>query len=290
MNIHARPDVSIRAIEVSTVKVDLGGRIWNPMLRWTEKYCVFVQIHGSDGSVGLGECWCLDERPDTLLAYLKTEICPRFGGRSLGEARAIFAHLRSRATLTARHGLLESALAGLDIALWDMAAKQAGLPLWKLLDPQGPGSAPLYCSGGIYGRDKSLQDLADEMAGLAAQGFSCLKMKIGGASEQEDIARVEAVLKAVGPEVRLVVDSVYSYDPRTALRIYRRFDPARIEAFQSPLPQADLKGMQWLVAQGVPVMGIEAEYRTELHSAMIEMNACSCTRAGFWKRARRNRS
>lgn len=270
---HLRCDQVIDSIKVSVAVVHLGGKLWNPMITWSDKYSVFVQLTGFDGVIGIGECWCLDTSPDTLVTYLRTEICPSLKGKSIGEMLEVFAYLRHRATLTTRHGLLESALSGLDTAIWDMSAKRAEVPMWKAINPDGSGLAKLYVSGGIYGTDKTVEDLAKETSGLAELGFSCVKVKIGGASESEDIERVNAVLKATGTHTKLIIDAVYTYNPEQALRVYRTFDPARIEAFQSPLPQHDIKGMQWLVARGVPVMGVEAEYRREIHTAMIEMKA-----------------
>ncbi|ASM75012.1 MULTISPECIES: mandelate racemase/muconate lactonizing enzyme family protein [Roseobacteraceae] len=261
--------LSVERIEIHVATVDLGGRVWNPMIKWTEKSNVFITLHASDGTVGIGECWCLDTRPDTLLAYLKTEVLPLMRATPLADLPALFASMRNRATLTTRHGLLESALSGLDLALWDIAAKRAGLPLWKTLNSNGTGKAPVYISGGIYGLNKTVDDLVKEMVGLEAQGFSCLKMKIGGQTEQLDTERVNAVLAALKSDTKLIIDSVYSYDFDSALRMYRTFDPARIEAFQSPLPPDDIPGMRRLVELGVPVMGIEAEYRPQIHSAMI---------------------
>ncbi len=260
----------ITRITVHTHRNELGGKIWNPSIRWTNKYAVFVTLHDSTGKVGLGECWCFDAAPDALVAYLRTEVTPHFLGQALTDAPLIARGLFEKATLTARHGILASALAGIDIAIWDLTAKHENTPLWRSLNRGGCGTANLYASGGLYGEGKSVDDLCKEMASHAAQGFALSKMKIGALSVQEDTARVKAVLAALPETAKLIIDGVYSYSSDTALRLFSALPAERIEAFQSPTKAWDYTGMAHLTKAGVPVMATEAEYRPEIHDRLIE--------------------
>lgn len=252
---------------------DLGGKIWNPAIRWTKKYAVFVTLSDTTGKRGLGECWCFDSAPDALVAYLRTEVVPHFLGAPLDAVPQIMQGLFEKATLTARHGILASALAGVDIATLDLTAQHAQTPLWCALDPEGPGHAHVYASGGLYGAGKTVRDLCDEMAGHAQNGFTLMKMKIGAQSVPEDIARVKAVLQAIPDQAKLIIDGVYSYDSDHALRLFEALPPERIEAFQSPTKAWDYRGMARLTKAGVPVMATEAEYRPELQDRLID-DAC----------------
>ncbi|WP_118134605.1 mandelate racemase/muconate lactonizing enzyme family protein [Oceanicella sp. SM1341] len=265
--------MSIARVTVSTHCNDLGGRAWNPALVWTRKYAVFVELTDDTGRTGLGECWCFDTAPDTLVAFLRTEVAPGLTGLSPEALAAHLAALRRRATLTARHGLLESALSGVECAAADLAAQAAGLPLWRSLAPEGPGRVRLYGSGGLYGADKGPEALAAEMAGMAASGFDIVKMKVGGLAPAADLERVQAVLEALPPATRLIIDGVYTYEAETALALWRALPAERMEAFQSPVPAADHAGMRRLTAEGVPVMAVEAEYRPEIHESLIETRA-----------------
>ncbi|MEQ3624498.1 MAG: mandelate racemase/muconate lactonizing enzyme family protein [Celeribacter sp.] len=259
----------IARISLASHVNDLGGKLWNPAIRWTQKHAVFVVIEDDLGHVGLGECWCFDTAPDALLAFLRTEVLPHFIGAELSDAEELTQRLVNRATLTARHGMLASALSGIDLAVWDIRARHAELPLWRLLNPQGSGAVALYASGGLYGQDKTTDDLTREMAGYEAQGFGLSKMKIGGLSISEDLARVRAVLAALPPEARLIIDGVYSYTADQARRIYESLPEGRIEAFQSPVRAHDLDGMAALSRANVPVMALEAEYRREMHELLV---------------------
>ena len=59
----------ITRISVHTHCNDLGGKVWNPAIRWTLKYAVFVVLYDAEGRSGTGECWCFDSAPDALVAF-----------------------------------------------------------------------------------------------------------------------------------------------------------------------------------------------------------------------------
>ena len=269
----------ITRVSVHTHCNELGGKVWNPAITWTKKYAVFITIENEHGTTGLGECWCFDTAPDALVAYLRTEILPHVLGATVTGCAEIHQHLVTKATLTARHGLLASAWSGIDIALWDMRSREAGLPLWKFLaentpcDSKSNGQVHLYASGGLYGENKTIDDLVTELNSMHSSGFDIVKMKIGGLSVEDDLARVNAVLRNLNSTCRLIIDGVYSYSVAQALQIYSVLPTDRIEAFQSPLKADDLTGMKALCEAGVPVMATEAEYRHEIHQHLIHDSA-----------------
>lgn len=264
---------------------DLGGKVWNPAIKWTHKYAVFVVLESDSGFSGLGECWCFDRAPDTLVSFLRTEIAPHVLGIQVDEFDTLYQRLVAGATLTARHGLQASALSAVDIALWDITSREAGLPLWVLLQQRmfeaasttsndvPMGSVRLYGSGGLYGHNKGTKDLAVEMSDMAGFGFDTVKMKVGGLRLSEDVERVLAVLDALDNGCQLIIDGVYSYTVDEALAFFRELPTERIEAFQSPVKAHDLMGMKALCQAGVPVMGTEAEYRVELHQQLVSSGA-----------------
>ncbi len=266
---------AIRRLRVSSLANNLGGRLWNPRIRWTEKHAVFIELEAADGLVGLGECWCFDASPKALIAFAETEVCPQLPGKTPEEIRAVLEELTERATLTARHGILASVISGLDLALWDLAAQRAGQPLWQLFDATGPGTCQVYASGGLYAEDKGPTELAEELSGYARQGFRAVKMKVGSLSLEADAARVAAARAALGPDCGLIVDGVSSFDRDQALRFFDLVRDSNPLAFQAPVPPSDLAGMRRLHDAGVPVMAGEAEYRAELFDALIDEGAVS---------------
>jgi len=110
----------------------------------------------------------------------------------------------------------------MDMAIWDAVAKIAGKPLYQLLaERYGNGQANrkvfVYAAGGYYWPGKGLAGLTDEMQSYLDRGYSVVKMKIGGASLNEDCQRIEAVLKMLAPGQRLAVDANGRFDLPTAI-------------------------------------------------------------------------
>ncbi|MGC7096786.1 mandelate racemase/muconate lactonizing enzyme family protein [Amycolatopsis lurida] len=129
------------------------------------------------------------------------------------------------------HGERSVAVGVVDMALFDLAAKIAGQPLYRWLsDRYGDGEPDdkvfVYAAGGYYAPGKSLRDLQDEMCGFLDQGYRVVKMKIGGADLAEDLERIEAVLEVLGGDgSRLAVDVNGRFDLTTALAYARAIEP-----------------------------------------------------------------
>lgn len=267
--------MKIADVRVFSAVNDLAGKVWNPKIRWTRKYSVIVEVVTDTGLSGVGECWCFDRTPDPLVTYLRSEVIPFVVGQAVNEWAATHRALSDKATLSARHGILASALSGIDIALWDLAAQSKGVPLYQELGGSD-GRVAVYASGGLYGENKSSDDLAAELAGYIERGFRQVKMKVGALSQQDDAARVAAVRARLGDTAELMVDGVYSYDARGAADFHARIIDAGVSAFQSPVAADDIEAMAWLVSErGVPVMGLEAEYRLPILGLLLERRAVS---------------
>ena len=121
------------------------------------------------------------------------------------------------------HGERSVAVGVIDMAVWDVVAKIEGKPLYRLLaDRYRNGEADdrvwVYAAGGYYEPGKDLEALQDEMRGYLAMGYTTLKMKIGGASLDEDLRRIEAVMEVVdGDGSHLAVDANGRFDLETAI-------------------------------------------------------------------------
>ncbi|MBU6484298.1 MAG: mandelate racemase/muconate lactonizing enzyme family protein [Betaproteobacteria bacterium] len=119
------------------------------------------------------------------------------------------------------HGERSVAVGTLDMAIWDAVAKVAGKPLFRLLaDRHGRRANPrvfVYAAGGYYYPGKGDAELRAEMRSYVERGYTVVKMKIGGASIDEDRQRIEAVLDEVGTAARLAVDANGRFDLETAI-------------------------------------------------------------------------
>lgn len=128
------------------------------------------------------------------------------------------------------HGERSVAVGVADMALHDLAAKIAGVPLYRWIsDHYGDGNPDddvfVYAAGGYYAPGKTLNDLQDEMRGFLASGYETVKMKIGGADLAEDLERIEAVIDVLdGDGSRLMVDVNGKFDLHTALEYGKAID------------------------------------------------------------------
>ncbi|WP_017608787.1 mandelate racemase/muconate lactonizing enzyme family protein [Nocardiopsis xinjiangensis] len=129
------------------------------------------------------------------------------------------------------HGERSVAVGVVDMALHDLAAKAAGVPLYRWIsDHYGDGDPDedvfVYAAGGYYAPGKSLEDLQNEMRGFLDSGYEIVKMKIGGADLAEDLRRIEAVIDVLdGDGSRLMVDANGKFDLQTALEYGKAIDP-----------------------------------------------------------------
>lgn len=128
------------------------------------------------------------------------------------------------------HGERSVAVGVVDMALHDLAAKAAGVPLYRWLSDHYGDGAPdedvfVYAAGGYYAPGKTLKDLQNEMRGFLDAGYEVVKMKIGGADLAEDLRRIDAVIDVLdGDGSRLMVDVNGKFDLRTALEYGRAID------------------------------------------------------------------
>lgn len=128
------------------------------------------------------------------------------------------------------HGERSVAVGTIDMAVWDAVAKIEGKPLYQLLaeryrQGQADDRVWVYAAGGYYYPGKDHSQLKAEMQSYLDRGYSVVKMKIGAASLEEDISRIEAVLEVVGDGQKLAVDANGRFDLPTALAYAKALAP-----------------------------------------------------------------
>jgi L-alanine-DL-glutamate epimerase-like enolase superfamily enzyme len=161
--------------------------------------------------------------------------------------------------LVGRRGVETRAQSLIDIALWDIKGKAAGLPLYKLLGGYRT-SVPCYVAGGYYEEGKSLGALAEEMRGYLDDGIRAVKMKVGGAPVQEDIKRLAAVRQEIGAEPELLVDANGAYDAGQAVRMAREMENFDVYWFEEPVMPDDYDSSRIVAdASSIPVASGENE-------------------------------
>ena len=162
--------------------------------------------------------------------------------------------------LIGRRGLTTRAISAIDIGLWDLRAKVAGLPLYKMLGGYRD-RVPIYMAGGYYVEGKGLKELAEEMVGYVEWGARAVKMKIGALSIREDVERIKVVREAIGLDVKLLIDANCAYRCYEAIQLAKRVEEYNPFWFEEPVAPDDYQGFRRLAEQTtIPIATGENEY------------------------------
>ena len=188
--------------------------ISNGLHTYTHSGLGLVKIHTDEGTIGVG-VGSTGAIAKATIEHLKPELI----GEDPIDVERLW-HKMWMPKLVGRRGLTTRAISGIDIALWDLRAKVAGMPLYKMLGGFR-NRMPTYIAGGYYEEGKGLKELQQEMYDNVEMGAKAIKMKIGAVPIREDVERVKAVREAIGPDVKLLVDANCAYRAYEAIQIAR---------------------------------------------------------------------
>ncbi|RTL69383.1 MAG: mandelate racemase/muconate lactonizing enzyme family protein [Hyphomicrobiales bacterium] len=199
-----------------------------------------VEIETQDGIVGWGECY----GPSAVAkAFIDTQLGPRVIGRDAFDVEVVWEDLYNRIKDYGPKGMSIAAISGIDIALWDIMGKATGKPVHKLLGGAFRNDVLAYATGLYFtDMDRLVPEAVEEAQGYVKAGFKAIKMKIGLGSMERDIERVAAVRKAIGPDIRLMVDANHCFSVPTAIRLGRKLEELGIEWFEEPISPEDIDG------------------------------------------------
>jgi D-galactarolactone cycloisomerase len=227
--------MTIEKFEIRTLSATLDQPFgWSQ--RWTDSRGVTtIQLTDSDGVFGWGEAG-----PDPQTRAALEQLAPQVIGKKASHVRQVWQELFQ--VFYQSHGYAAAyvnALSAIDMALWDIAGKQAGKPAWELLGGQMRDAVPVYATGLYYLEDDYPDSLFAEASGYIEQGFSGMKMKIGGKTISEDIMRVHGLRAHLGDNPHLMVDANEGYDSTTALIVANQLADANLSWFEEPCPSYD---------------------------------------------------
>lgn len=216
------------------------------------EYCL-VRVRSTDGEEGLGYCYAVNSAGRLLSVAVTDLLAPRLVGQESLRVEGLWTELYQEALLLGRAGGVARALSAIDIALWDLNARTAKLPLYQYLGAKTMDRVPAYASGGYYLPGKTPDKLAQEMAQHVKEGFRAVKMKVGLGTVAEERKRIAAVREAIGDDVRLMLDANNAWrDLPTALEYARCFEPYNPFWLEEPFSPDDIDNHVRL-AQATPI-------------------------------------
>jgi L-alanine-DL-glutamate epimerase-like enolase superfamily enzyme len=152
------------------------------------------------------------------------------------------------------------AIGTIEVACWDAVAKIAGRPLHRVLAERYSGGKTIdkvacYVGGGWYEPGKGLEGLQTEIREKLGQGYTTMKIKVGGAPLAEDVARVEAALKVVDSGANLAVDANAGFDRARSLAYAQALAPYGLRWFEEPTDPLDYALLAEVAARYAPPIG-----------------------------------
>lgn len=241
----------IRQIDVQVlVWPPFDPPFWMSLLPVTRGSELLVRVHTDDGLTGIGHTdqshglYTIDRQGKAALgpAYgvVPNGIAPLLIGEDpLDNERlwtrmfSLTQHKNWTAAGWTRYQIL-SAIAAVDMALWDIKGKALNLPVYKLLGASR-SRVPVYVAGGYYRDGKTNKDLAEECCHYKDIGLKAIKIRVAGVSLEEDVERVRTVRDTFGPGVDLMVDANEAYDEESAVRAAEAYAPFGITWFEEPI-------------------------------------------------------
>jgi len=149
-----------------------------------------------------------------------------------------------------RGGIASFAISAVDIALWDLRGKQSGRPLWEMAGGAGR-TTKAYCGG--IDLNYPLPKLLDSVQGYLDAGFNGVKIKIGQPTLAEDLERIGAVRKLIGPDIAFAVDANYSMSEQQAITAAKAFKEFDLLWFEEPTIPDDFLAYGRIAEVGIPI-------------------------------------
>jgi L-alanine-DL-glutamate epimerase-like enolase superfamily enzyme len=231
---------------------------------------VVATLVTTDGVEGTGFTYTIGRGGSAIAHLLESTIAPIVIGEPAAP-RTVRDTVRAGTTFIGREGISELAIAAVDVALWDVLGKRAGLPLYELLGGER-SSVPMYqTDGGWLQFDE--ETLVANAERIAAEGFVGMKMKVG-LSPAEDERRVRAVRETLPAGVDLMLDGNCSYTIDEARLLADRLSDLEIRWFEEPLEKGDYAGHSDLRSRiDIPIALGENLYNETQFSQVVDRNA-----------------
>ena len=259
--------IRIASVEAFAYRVPITTPIKVAFGTFRDRPAVYVRVVDDAGVEGWGECWC---NWPSVGAEHRARLVADFAERLVGQTfrhpgdvfRKLDAELETLVLQTGEVGPIAQALAGIDIAVWDLAARKAGLPLYRCLGADPVPAVPVYATGI---NPDSPEHFA---AARQAEGHRAFKLKIGFGQEL-DRRNIEAMRAALGDTAILMVDANQSLTLDAALDLAGAVARFGLRWLEEPL-RVDRPASEWrqlAAASAIPLAGGENLRGAELEEA-----------------------
>jgi L-alanine-DL-glutamate epimerase-like enolase superfamily enzyme len=271
--------MKITNVEAIPLQYSMDEAIMDSFCFTKTRSLALVKIETDEGLLGYGEASTYGGSLDAVTVVIEKELKPLLIGQDPLLKEMLWQRMYKKYYQHGRGGIVLGAISGIDIALWDLSGKIAGMPLYKMLGGYS-NRIRAYASAGFYMEGKGLKELADEMRGYVEEGFTAVKIKVGrvptipgselailpegnrcNVSLKDDIERVRVVRETIGDTVDLLIDVNNSWDVETAIKTAKALEEYNLYYIEEPVITEDIDGSARLAAATtIPIAGYETAY------------------------------
>lgn len=249
--------MKIKSIECFVLADKLKETFYFSQWEYSERRVCVVKVTSDTGHVGWGEGY----GPAGLIKSGIEFLTPHVVGMNPLQTETIWSVMYRRTLDFARRGVLVAAISAIDVALWDLKGKILEQPVHQLLGGKKRDTIVPYATG-MYFTDGGV--MADKLCKEASEyvklGYKAMKMKVGLTLE-EDIENVKKLRGAIGPDVKLMIDSNHAYNLREAVQLANAVEKYDISWFEEPIsPEYYDQYAELRTKTTIPISGGECEY------------------------------
>ena len=267
--------MKITSIKSHVLRYELDKELGYSQQYYKHRTAHLVEVETDEGITGWGECFGPGNIALANKYIVEKVIQPLIKGDDPLNKEHIWHKVYNLLRDSGQKGMPIQALSGIDIALWDILAKKANLPLYQLLGGKTNDKIPVYGYGMML-QKKSIKELCElfknEANQIKEKNFKAMKMKIG-MGPKEDLKLVSAVRDAIGSELKLMVDANHAYNKNDALYVGSGLDEMDIYWFEEPVAPEDYDSYKELKQKlKTNIAGGEAEFTKYGWNQLIKNN------------------
>ena len=267
--------MKISSIKSHVLRYELDKELGYSQQYYKHRTAHLVEIETDEGITGWGECFGPGNIALANKYIVEKVIQPLIIGEDPINKEYIWHKVYNLLRDSGQKGMPIQALSGIDIALWDILAKKAKLPLYQLLGGKTNSKIPVYGYGMML-QKKSVEELCElfkkEANQIKEKNFKAMKMKVG-LGPKEDLMLVSAVREAIGNNFKLMVDANHAYNRNDALYVGKGLDEMEIYWFEEPVAPEDYDGYKELKEKlKTNIAGGEAEFTKYGWNQLIKNN------------------
>jgi L-alanine-DL-glutamate epimerase-like enolase superfamily enzyme len=244
--------IKITGLETDLLKHPPGSVYYDAIHEFgTENGSVVLRLRTDAGITGWAHSsfGMIAGGPKVVQTILEEEVKPAILGKDPAFPRRIRADMWKALEYQGVGGVAQFAIAAVDIAVWDILGKSAGLPVYKMLGAYRDRMPVYSMCGWYYDNDEDLSHYKRQLTTAMEQGYRAVKIKVGRNGIDDDVRRIRLAFDVVGKGRRVMVDSNQVFNRNEALRRGRVYQEMGCFWFEEPLPPQDMEGFAMLAEQ-----------------------------------------